>query len=103
MVKNTANLELDQRVCLDLARSRPEPQFHLKGGAQSLNRQTPDFSSGHHLTAPEIEPHIGLCAHSVQTAGDSLSPPPLLACSLFAKETLKNKLSKIISTLKVAI
>ena len=43
-----------------------------------------DFSSGHDLTVSEFEPHVGLCADSVEPAWD-LSPslpaptPPVLS------------------------
>ena len=36
--------------------------------AQSVKWLTLDFSSGHDLTVPEIEPHIGLCADSIEPA-----------------------------------
>ena len=43
-----------------------------------------DFSSGHDLTAHELEPHIGLSALSTEPAPDHVSPslsapPPLLS------------------------
>lgn len=42
---------------------------------QSVKCLTLDFGSGHDLTADEIEPHIGLCADSVEPAWDlSLYP-----------------------------
>ena len=36
--------------------------------AQSVERQTLDFRSGHDLTVREIKPRVGLCADSVGTA-----------------------------------
>ena len=33
-----------------------------------------DCGSGHRLTVREFEPHVGLCADSMETAWDSLSP-----------------------------
>ena len=56
-------------------------------GAQSVKYLTLDLSSGHDLTVGDIQPHIGLCADSVEPAWDSLSPslfaPPL---SLFLSQ-----------------
>ena len=39
--------------------------------AQSVKRPIVDFSSGRDLTICEIEPHVGLCADSVELAWDS--------------------------------
>ena len=39
-----------------------------------VKRPTLDFRLGHDLTLHEIDPHIGLCADSVEPAWDSLSP-----------------------------
>ena len=54
--------------------------------AQSVKRQTPDFHSGRDLTVGGFEPHIGLCADSMEPARGSLSPslsaPPRLSLSL---------------------
>ena len=41
---------------------------------QLVKRPTLGFRSSHDLTVREFEPHIGLCAGSVEPAGDSLSP-----------------------------
>ena len=41
--------------------------------AQSVERLTHDFGSGHDLTVRGIEPHVGLCADSMEPAWDSLS------------------------------
>ena len=41
--------------------------------AQSGKRPTLGLGSGHDLTVHEIEPHVGLCADSVEPAWDSLS------------------------------
>ena len=47
----------------------------------------PDFGSGHDLTVCEFEPHIKLCADSMEPALDSLSPSlcPSTALSLSVK------------------
>ena len=54
---------------------------------QLVNRQTLDFGSGYDLMVREIETRIGLCADSMESAWDSLSPslsaPPLLILSLY--------------------
>ena len=51
-----------------------------------VKRTTLDFGSGHDFVVREIEPHVGLCADSVEPAWDSLSPslsaPSLLSLSL---------------------
>ena len=55
--------------------------------AQSVERPTLDFGSGHDLTVCGIEPYIGLCTDSVEPTWDSLPPslslsaPPLLSLS----------------------
>ena len=41
--------------------------------AQSVNRLTLDFGSGHDVTVPETEPRVGLCAESTEPAWDSQS------------------------------
>ena len=52
-----------------------------------------DFGSGHDLAVNGLEPHLRVCANSVEPALDSLSSsfpaPPLLEHSLFL--SLKNK------------
>ena len=40
---------------------------------QLVKRLALDFDSGHDLIVHEIEPHIGVCAHSTEPAWDSLS------------------------------
>ena len=50
--------------------------------AQQVRCPTLDLGSGHDLTVHELEPHVGLCADSAETAWDSLSaslsaPPSL--------------------------
>ena len=83
--------------------------------AQLDKHQTLGFSSGHDLTLSvgllvsaqvmislfhEIEPHIELCADSMEPACDSLSPslcPPSLMLSLSLSKI--NKLKKIIKIL----
>ena len=41
--------------------------------AQSVERPTLDFGSGHGLMVREVEPHPGFCADSAKPAWDSLS------------------------------
>ena len=57
--------------------------------AQSVKRQILGFDSGPDLTIFGFEPHIGLCADSVEPAWDSLSlplsAPSLLTGSLSLK------------------
>ena len=56
--------------------------------AQTVKHPALDFGSGHDLTVCEFEPHVGLCADSVEPAWDSLSPSLsalLLVLSLFFK------------------
>ena len=59
--------------------------------AQSVKRLTLDFSSGHGLTVGELQPHVGLCADSTESAWGPLSPslsaPPLLMLSLSLSHT----------------
>ena len=50
--------------------------------AQSLERPTPDFGSGHDHLVCEFKPHVGLYADSAEPAWDSLPAPPLLTFSL---------------------
>ena len=45
--------------------------------AQSVERPTLDFSSGHDLMVRGIEPRVGLGNDSEEPAWDSLSAPPL--------------------------
>ena len=49
--------------------------------AQSVEHPTLDFGSGRDLTGGEIEPCVGLCIDTTESAWDSLSPclsaPPL--------------------------
>ena len=53
--------------------------------AESIKCPSLDFGSGRGLTVHEFEPKIGLCADSMESASDSLSPfpsaPPLLVLS----------------------
>ena len=49
--------------------------------AQLVELLTVDFGSGHDLTVPEIEAHIGLC-NSLKPAWDSLSLCPSLTLTL---------------------
>ena len=51
--------------------------------AQSVKQPTLGFGSDHDLTVCELEPHVGLCADSKESAWDfSLSLPGLLSLSL---------------------
>ena len=50
--------------------------------AQLVRHPTIDFSSGHELTVREFQPHVGLCADSVESAWDSLSLCPSPSFSL---------------------
>ena len=50
--------------------------------AQSVERLTLDFGSGHDLTVCEFEPHVRLCADSMGPAWDSLPPSLSLSLSL---------------------
>ena len=57
-------------------------------GTQSAKRPTLDFGSGPDLTVHELEPRVGFCAESAESAWDSLSlslplsAPPMLVVSL---------------------
>ena len=42
--------------------------------AQSVKHWTFDFGSGHDVVVHGFKPHIRLCADSVESAWDSLSP-----------------------------
>ena len=76
--------------------------------AQSVKRLTLDFGSGRDLRVNGIEPHVGLCAGSMEPAWDSLAPsvfaPPLLtrvlALSLFLKTNKLKKMDCFMSTLR---
>ena len=41
--------------------------------AQQVKCPTLDLGSGHDLTVHELEPHVGLCADSAESAWNSLS------------------------------
>ena len=58
--------------------------------AQSVEWPTLDFGSGHDLTVCEFEPHVGLCADSIEPAWDPLSSLSLPFPSSFSL-SLKNK------------
>ena len=60
--------------------------------AQSVERPSLDFGSGHDLKVREFKAHTGLCADSMEPAWDSLSPslhslPP----AVVLPPSLKNK------------
>ena len=61
--------------------------------AQSVEHLTLGFGSGHDLTVPEFEPHLGLSAVSEEPTSHPLLPspsaPPLLALCLTL--SFKNK------------
>ena len=69
--------------------------------AESVKRLTLGFGSGHDLVVCELEPHIGLCAGSVEPAWDSLSlslshsAPPLLAYFLSLSLSLSLSQNKL--------
>ena len=65
--------------------------------APSVKCPTLDFSSGHDLTVGEIEPHVGLFAHSMEPAWDSVSLPLTLcpSCALSLSLSL-SKINKLI-------
>ena len=64
--------------------------------AQSVEHLTLAFGSGQDLTVCKFEPHVGLCAGSVEPAWDSLSLP----LSLCAPPALSLNLSKQINIKK---
>ena len=57
-----------------------EIHFWAPGWPSRFKSPILGFSSGHDLMVHDIEPHVGLCADSVDPAWDSvpLSAPPLL-------------------------
>ena len=60
--------------------------------AYSVKHLTLDFGSGHDLVVHGLEPHVGLCADSVEASWDSLSPVSLaLGPSPALFHSLKNK------------
>ena len=61
--------------------------------AQSVKHLTLDLSSDHDLRVHGIEPHVGLCAHSVQPAWDSLSPSLCPSAPLTIHKLKKKKLN----------
>ena len=68
--------------------------------AQSVERGTLDFHSGHDFTVGGMEPHLGLLADSVESAWDSLSLSlslslgPFPAYSLTCSRSLSHKINK---------
>ena len=58
---------------------RKENKKYMQGAwaAQWVKHLTLDFGSGHDLAVCRFEPHIGLCADSVEPAWDSVSCLPL--------------------------
>ena len=64
--------------------------------AQSVERPTLVFGSGHDLIVCQLEPHFGLGADSIETAWDSLSPSQLaLPPAQFQKKKKKKEKKKI--------
>ena len=67
--------------------------------AQSAERWTLDFGSGHDLTVRGFQPRPGLCADSSEPASDSLSLPLSLflphLCSLSLSLSLSLKADKL--------
>ena len=62
--------------------------------AQLAKCLTFDFGSGHDLAVCEVEPHVGLCTDSMQSAWDSLSLP--LPCTCALSLSLKINLKKFL-------
>ena len=65
--------------------------------AQLVKRSILAFDSGHDLTIQGFEPHIGLCADSMEPIWDSLSPPlptPAHTCALSLSLSLSLKIHK---------
>ena len=62
--------------------------------AQLGKRPTLGFGSGHDLTVHEFEPHLGLCADSVGSAWDSLSPSLSLPLPCLRMLSLSLKINK---------
>lgn len=63
--------------------------------AQMVKHPSLSISSGHDLTVHVIKLYVGLCANSMEPAGDSLSPslsaPPALESTLSLKINNKKK------------
>ena len=64
--------------------------------AQSLKHLTLGFGSGQKLMVCGFEPHVGLCADSVEPAWNALSPsaPPQLVLKLMLMLSLSLKITK---------
>ena len=46
----------------------------VKGHLGGSVGEASDFGSGHDLVVRELEPHVGLCAQSLEPVSDSVSP-----------------------------
>ena len=84
--------------CLIILIIFPFLKLYKFGGtwvAQLVKRPTQDFGSGHDLIVHEFEPHIRLCADSMEPAWNSFSPPslhpPLVQAHSFSQHKLKKK------------
>ena len=62
--------------------------------AQSVKHLILDFSSGRNLTVREFEPRFGLCADSMESAWDSLSPSLSAPSPLVLSLSLSFKINK---------
>ena len=67
-----------------LSKRRQTQKAHVRGPwvAQLVKHPILDFDSGHNLMVHEIDPHVGLCADSVESAWDSLPLPLSLSALL---------------------
>ena len=63
--------------------------------AQSNERPTLGFGSGHGLMVREFESHVGLCADGVEPAWDSLSLSPSLSLCPSRMLCLALKINKL--------
>ena len=65
--------------------------------AYSVECPAPGFGSGHDLMVRGIEPHVRLCADSVEPAWDSLSLPVSLTLSHLCAHACAHALSRALS------
>ena len=67
--------------------------------AQPVKRRTLSLGSSHDLPVREFEPHVGLCADSMEPAWDSLSPSlgpsatHARSCALFVSQNKRKNLA----------
>ena len=69
-------------VILQFKKCHKEEQYGNAWVIQLVKYLTLGFGSGHDLTVRGFEPHIGLCADSVEPAWDSQFPSLSLSLSL---------------------